>query len=479
MRADPNADSIPNMPKKQNFSDEALILPTYRGDVVYSCIGCESQYPVDDFFYTCPSCGALLRLLDRSFDTLKAYPGWRWRDIFDRRRMSNHPSLSGIFLFHELILPTLEPEDVIYLGEGHTPLVEANDDLAGWVGIPFSVKNDGLNPSASFKDRGMASAISYLNYAIKKRNIPEVLGICASTGDTSAAAALYLSYLPKGRVKSVVLLPQGKVTPQQLSQPLGSGSTVIELPGVFDDCMKIVEELAENYEVFLLNSKNPVRINGQKSFSYEVAQQLNWDTSNLVIVVPIGNAGNITAIMEGFLDLYRLEIIDKLPTIVGVQSSHADPVYRWSMTGKYNPVEVAPSVAQAAMIGDPVSFPKVQKLVEEHFASRIFVVRVSEQEIMEGMLTANRHGHVVCTQGGESIAGLKKALEKGLVSETDTVVVDSTSHQLKFAEFQQMYFTDSFPAEYEVRTRDDLRNAPVTLGADAGEVAAFLNLKKK
>jgi threonine synthase len=254
---------------------------------------------------------------------------------------------------------------------------------------------------------------------------------------------------------------------------------VIELPGVFDDCMKIVEELAENYEVFLLNSKNPVRINGQKSFSYEISQQLGWDTSNLVVVVPIGNAGNITAIMEGFLDLYRLEIIDNLPTIVGVQSHHADPVYRWSMTGKYNPVKVTPSVAQAAMIGDPVSFPKVQKLVEEHFGSRIFVVRVSEQEIMEGMLTANRHGHVVCTQGGESIAGLKKALEKGLVSETDKIVVDSTSHQLKFAEFQQMYFNDSFPPEYKISTRDDLRNAPVALRADAREVARHLNLRKK
>ena len=107
------------------------------------------------------------------------------------------------------------------------------------------------------------------------------------------------------------------------------------------------------------------------------------------------------------------------------------------------------------------------------------MVRVTEQEIMEGMLTANRHGHVVCTQGGEAIAGLKKALEKGIVSETDTIVVDSTSHQLKFAEFQQMYFTDSFPPEYEVSTRDDLRNAPVALGADASEVAGYLNLKKK
>ncbi len=467
------------MSSRKTRSSAVITRPTYRGDLVYSCIGCGEQYPIEDFYYTCPSCGSLLRLHDRSFDELKKIEGIRWREIFDGRRQSNEASMSGIFLFHELVMPLVPPEDVIYLGEGHTPMIRGNADLAEWLGAPFFVKNDGQNPSASFKDRGMASAISYLNHIIKKRELDQVLGICASTGDTSAAAALYLSYLPSGRVKSVVLLPRGKVTPQQLSQPLGSGATVIELPGVFDDCMRVVEELSEKYEVFLLNSKNPVRINGQKSYSYEVAQQLDWATSNLVIVVPIGNAGNITAIMEGFLDLHRLKIIDQLPTMVGVQSDHADPVFRWSMTGNYHPVTVTPSVAQAAMIGDPVSFPKVHKLVKEHFESRFFMVRVTEQEIMEGMLTANRHGHIVCTQGGESIAGLKKAIDLEIVGPTDTLVVNSTSHQLKFAEFQRMYFEDSFPAEYEIETRDSLRNLPVAMEGKAEVVAEYLGLREK
>ena len=467
------------MSMRKDKHPAAIPLPTYRGDLVYSCIGCGEEYPIEEFYYTCPACGSLLRLRDRSFDSLMEIEGARWREIFDERKRSNEASQSGIFLFHELIMPLVPPEDVIYLGEGHTPMIRANDDLAGWLGAPFLVKNDGQNPSASFKDRGMASAISYLNHIIRKRGLEQVLGICASTGDTSAAAALYLSYLPKGCVKSVVLLPQGKVTPQQLSQPLGSGAMVIELPGVFDDCMRVVEELSENYEVFLLNSKNPVRINGQKSYSYEVAQQLNWKTSDLVVVVPIGNAGNITALMEGFLDLYNLKIIDQLPTIVGVQSDHADPVYRWSMTGDYQPVTVTPSVAQAAMIGDPVSFPKVRKLVKESYESRFFMIRVTEQEIMEGMLTANRHGHVVCTQGGESIAGLKKAVGLGIVGPEDTLVVDSTSHQLKFAEFQRMYFEDSFPAEYEIKINDSLRNTPVAMEGSAQVVAEYLKLRKK
>jgi threonine synthase len=454
-------------------------MPEIQGSLVYSCIGCGNEYDIYDFVYTCPECGSLLKIRNLNFDAYKKISPARWKEIFDSRKNTNLPELSGIFRFHELILPIVPLEDIIYLGEGQTPMVRANPELSDLVGAPFLIKNDGLNPSASFKDRGMASAISYLNHVIKKKGIDNVLGICASTGDTSAAAALYLSYLPKSKVRAVVLLPKGKVTPAQLSQPLGSGATVIEMPGVFDDCMRIVEELAQNYHVFLLNSKNPVRILGQKSYAYEVAQQLDWDTGDLVVVVPIGNAGNITAVMEGFIDLLELGIITTLPTILGVQSHHADPISRWRASGKYLPVKVTPSVAQAAMIGDPVSFPKVKKLVKDHFNDRFHVVSVSETEIMEGMLTANRHGHVVCTQGGESVAGMKKALRGGVVKNTSRFVLDSTSHQLKFTTFQQMYFEDSFEPEYGVVTREALKSKPVTLDASADGIARYLDLKKK
>lgn len=455
------------------------LIPRHEPNMIYECIGCDRRYPLDQFLYTCPLCKSLLRLRDLNFDRLKEVPGERWRDIFDRRRLLNIAPLKGIFLFHELILPIVPLEDVVYLGEGHTPIVKANQELSSMVGTDFYIKYDGLNPSASFKDRGMASAISYINHFVKRKGLDQVLGICASTGDTSAAAALYLAYLDHRKVKSVVLLPQGKVTPQQLSQPLGSGATVIEIPGVFDDCMKIVEELAERYQVVLLNSKNPVRINGQKSYSYEVAQQFDYASENLVVIVPIGNAGNITAIMEGFLDLYHLGIIGNLPRVIGVQSVHADPVYRWYKEGTYTPVKVKPSVAQAAMIGDPVSFPKVNKLVSEHFTDRFGVVQVTEQEIIEWMLLTNRHGHIVCTQGGETVAALKRAHEAGMVTTGDTVVVDSTSHQLKFADFQTKYFEDSYPEAYEIAPAPRMKNAPTLLPASAREIAAFLSLKER
>lgn len=455
------------------------LTPSHEARVVYRCIGCGANHPLERLLYTCPECGSLLRIEDLAFDELKKTPGKRWRDIFDLRRSLKVEGLSGIFLFHELILPSVPLSDVIYLGEGHTPMIKANADLSDWLGSDFFVKNDGQNPSASFKDRGMASAISFLNNYIKTKNPPSVLGICASTGDTSAAAALYLSYLPKDKVKSVVLLPRGRVTTQQLGQPLGSGATVIEVPGVFDDCMKLVEKLAEGYEVFLLNSKNPVRICGQKSFAYEVAQALSWEVADATVVVPIGNAGNVTAVMEGFVTLLELGIINELPRLLGVQSERANPVARWRKSGSYAPMEVTPSVAQAAMIGNPVSFPKVKGLVEKYFDSHFDAVSVSEQEIMDSMLTVNRHGNVVCTQGGEAVAGLKKALAEGVVSKGRTFVCDSTSHQLKFAGFQESYFSDALTGEYGVVARAELVNRPVGLPADASAIAAHLGLRAR
>jgi len=455
------------------------ILPSHPSRMTYQCIRCGEVFPLERLLYTCPACRSLLRVVDQNFEALRGRSGEQWRQVFDLRRAAQVEGLRGIFLFHELVLPWVPLEDVVYLGEGHTPMIRANPELAAWTGVDFWVKNDGQNPSASFKDRGMASAISFLNHYLRVHRPAGVLGICASTGDTSAAAALYLSYLPKEMVQSAVLLPQGKVTPQQLSQPLGSGARVIEVPGVFDDCMRLVEQLAEEYDVFLLNSKNPVRISGQKSFAYEVAQQLAWEVDGLTVVVPIGNAGNVTAIMEGFLDLWRLGIIDALPRVLGVQSEHANPVALWRRSGEYHAVAVRPSVAQAAMIGNPVSFPKVRGLVEESFQDRFECVQVSEQEIMDTMLVANRHGHVVCTQGGEALAGLRRAVSEGRVPSAGRFVCDSTSHQLKFAGFQEAYFSGELTEGYEVTSRDELVNRPVALPAAAADVARHLGLRRR
>ncbi|HMK65113.1 MAG TPA: threonine synthase, partial [Thermodesulfobacteriota bacterium] len=338
-------------------------------------------------------------------------------------------------------------------------------------GVPFFYKNDGQNPSASFKDRGMACALSYLNYLIEKNKLQNVLAVCASTGDTSASAALYAAYLGD-KVRSVVLLPQGKVTPQQLSQPLGSGAIVIEIPGVFDDCMKVVEYLSEKYPVALLNSKNAWRILGQESYSFEVAQALDYDLEDTALLLPIGNAGNITAVISGFLKLYRYGMISTLPKIIGVQSHHANPVYRYYLEPSvkkriFKPVTVKASVAQAAMIGNPVSMPRVIEMVEEYNQTngkqKVFVVEVKEQEIMDHMLLANRNGHIACTQGGESLAGLSKALKEKKIKSKEKAIVDATAHALKFAGFQDMYFSHSFPPEFGIHPKEKFKNKPIPL----------------
>ena len=220
----------------------------------------------------------------------------------------------------------------------------------------------------------------------------------------------------------------------------------------------------------MLNSKIAWRILGQESYCYEIAQDFEYDISSLAVVVPIGNAGNITAVMSGFLKFFEAGIIDGLPKILGVQSEHANPVYRYylepaSEKRQFKPVTVKPSVAQAAMIGNPVSMPRVIHLVDRYNQmagqQRVFFIDVAEQDIMDWEIIANRNGHIDCTHGGESLAGLVGALRRGVLTDSEVAVVKSTAHALKFAEFQEMYFQQQFPPEYNVQTDSNLVNAPV------------------
>lgn len=450
------------------------LIPEPSGELIYRCLGCSTEFDIKRLLYTCPECGQVLLIYDLQVDRLKSLPGPMWHQIFDYRRMLTIPALKGIYRFHEFIGPVIPLDAVVYLGEGHTPIVEANLPLQDLVGTCFYYKNDGQNPSASFKDRGMASALSYINYLISSGQTEEILAVCASTGDTSAAAALYAAYL-QPNIKSAVLLPHGKVTPQQLSQPLGSGARVFEIPGVFDDCMKVVEALSDQYEVALLNSKNAWRILGQESYSYEIAQEFEYRLSDKVVVVPIGNAGNITAVMSGFIKFFKAGIIDHLPKILGVQSAHADPVYQYyqetdSAKRRFVPQTVRPSVAQAAMIGNPVSMPRVIQLEQTYNQladdQRVFFVQVTEQEIMDWQLKANKNGHIACTHGGECLAGLRRAISQGVVSSQEVAVVDSTAHALKFAGFQDLYFSDEMPEEFNVVPDHRLINTPVYMHPD-------------
>ncbi|MDZ7667722.1 MAG: threonine synthase [Desulfotignum sp.] len=450
------------------------LVPRPKGELFYRCLGCGAEHSVEKLLYVCPECNAVLMIHNRDQEKLHQLPGTLWQQIFDFRKMLKIPALKGIYRYHEFIGPILPLESILYLGEGHTPMVEASEFLQEKAGLRFFYKNDGQNPSASFKDRGMASALSSIKYLIDQGQVSDVIAVCASTGDTSAAAALYASYLGP-LIKSAVLLPHKKVTAQQLSQPLGSGARVFEIPGVFDDCMKVVEYLSARYPVALLNSKNAWRILGQESYSYEIAQDFDWDMTHKVVVVPIGNAGNISAVMNGFLKFFNAGIIDRLPKIIGVQSEHADPVYQYYLEPdktrrKFFPVNTRPSVAQAAMIGNPVSMPRVVAIAEEYNRTsgqdNVFFVQVTEQAIMDWQLTANQNGHITCTQGGECLAGMVKAKAMGLVALNETAVLDATAHAIKFSEFQDLYFNDRIPESYHIVPDPERVNRPELVSPD-------------
>ncbi|ETR74553.1 MAG: Threonine synthase [Candidatus Magnetoglobus multicellularis str. Araruama] len=449
------------------------IIPKTSGQYEYHCLKCQKIWDIDRLLYTCPSCGSVLMIEDQQSDRLKQLPGKLWHKIFNYRKLLNIQGLKGIFRYHEFLGAVLPLDALVYLGEAHTPMIEANNVLQNKMGICFYYKNDGQNPSASFKDRGMACALSYINYLIRSGKLSEVLAICASTGDTSAAAALYGAYLAP-HIKTAVLLPHKKVTPQQLSQPLGSGAKVFEIPGVFDDCMKVVEALADQYHVALLNSKNAWRILGQESYSYEIAQDFDYKLKSVAIVVPIGNAGNITAVMNGFIKFFNAGVITHLPRIIGVQSHHADPVFQYYaekdlQKRQYKAVTVKPSVAQAAMIGNPVSMPRVIDRVnlynEISGKENVFVVQVTEQQIMDYQILANQNGHIVCTHGGECLAGLIQALDHKIIDNSYHAVLDSTAHALKFTGFQDQYFQNNFAEEFGIVPKKELQNYPVLISS--------------
>ncbi len=454
------------------------IIPKVEGKLFYRCLGCASEFPIEKLLYVCPDCNQVLLIHDKNEAALTRHSGDTWQKIFDYRKMLKIPALKGIYRYHEFIGSCIPLDSILYLGEGHTPIVEASPHLKEKTGLNFFYKNDGQNPSASFKDRGMASALSSIKYLIDQNLVSDVIAVCASTGDTSAAAALYASYL-KPLIKSAVLLPHKKVTSQQLAQPLGSGARVFEIPGVFDDCMKIVEHLSTQYPVVLLNSKNAWRILGQESYSYEIAQDFDWDMTNKAVVVPIGNAGNISAIMNGFLKFYKAGIIQQLPKIIGVQSEHADPVFQYYLEPdenkrQFKPVNTRPSVAQAAMIGNPVSMPRVIEIAkrynQESSHQNVFFVQVTEQSIMDWQLTANQNGHITCTQGGECLAGLINASAQGIVTKEDTAILDATAHAIKFSEFQELYFKEQIPDTYEIQSHPGFINLPDLITPDNPEL---------
>jgi threonine synthase len=421
----------------------------------HQCIDCQAKHAPDKFHYTCPKCGGLL-LVKRDEDVVKQTigTGKAARTYFDALRYGperqNYPNDSGVWLWRHFLLPGFPENEIVSLKEGQTDLFET----PGWLEqeLDFKklyIKLEGQAPSESFKDRGMPVAIS--DALRLKHEHPEygIVGIsCASTGDTSAAAAVYSGYV-RNELDCLVLVPNDKIADSQLFQAMAHGAKVraIDSPDGFDGCMRIIQEFTQAHpEYILVNSKNDMRLVGQESIALEILQDLLWQAPDW-ISIPIGNAGNLTALLNSLLRAKEFGLIDKLPGILGAQTTSADTLVRWSESGykDYRPGGYKDTVASAMNINDPVSFPRVKTLLNNF---DVHFYRSDEPAILETWARFTRAGANVCPQGAVALNAAIQARADNVIGPDDAVVAISTASMIKFTEAGLAYHKAAKTGKY-------------------------------
>jgi threonine synthase len=366
------------------------------------CISCGEQYALDEIIYTCKKCGSTLEVVSIP-DVSK--------DIFQCRK-------STMWKYKEFM--PVDESKIVSLEEGGTPFCRCQK-LGDKLGIELYVKVEGSNPTGSFKDRGMSVGITK---AVELG--VETVG-CASTGNTSASLAAYAARASK---RCVVLLPSGKVALGKLAQAMFHGAEVFSVKGNFDQALETITSLALEGQLYLLNSVNPFRLEGQKSIGFEVVDDLGWKSPDRIIL-PVGNAGNISAIWKGVKEFYEAGFIEDLPMMTGIQAEGAAPIVNAVRKGKNSiePVVNPETVATAIRIGAPVSAQKALKAIYE---SNGFAETVTDEEILSAQkLLARTEGIGVEPASAASIAGLLKLVENGEVDKGEEVVCIVTGHLLK------------------------------------------------
>jgi threonine synthase len=374
------------------------------------CIGCHEKFGGEKVIYVCERCGDLL---DVKYDYLELESKLRSKE-WEKQPLS-------VWKYKDF-LPILDLSKVVSLGEGGTRLYECSR-LGRRLGVKkLYVKNEGDNPTGSFKDRGMTVGVTKaLEYGRKAV-------LCASTGNTSASLAAYAA---KAGLRCVVVVPSKKIARGKLVQAVAYGAQLIPVKGGFDDALKIVLKLSQaRKDLYLLNSINPYRIEGQKTLAYEIADGLRGRPPDKVFI-PVGNAGNISALWKGFKEYRRLNLIDSLPQTIGIQAVGAAPIAEAVKSGSetVKPKSHPETVATAIRIGSPVSWKKALQAIWE---SRGTAETVTDGEIMEAQrMLASQEGLFVEPASASTIAGLKKLVEEGVVGRDEEVVCIATGHGLK------------------------------------------------
>lgn len=418
---------------------------------------CASRFPLDEVIYTCPKCGALLEAsAPQGLDPAAMKRTWR------ERRTSNAPEdRSGVWRYREL-LPFRDMTRIVTLAEGNTPVLEA-PRAARYAGLNrLRFKHQGFNPTGSFKDNGMtAGASQALRLGLKRV-------ACVSTGNTSASMAAYAS---AAGLTPIIFLPQGNISYGKLAQALEYGALTVQVEANFDQILKLVRELAEKTGIYLLNSVNPFRIEGQKTIMAELLDQLDWRVPDW-IVLPGGNLGNISAFGKAFRELLSLGLIDRLPRFAVIQAEGSAPFYDYfHKRGSFVPVTKPETLATAIRIGDPVSWPKAIQVIDE---SNGVVEKVSEQEIADAKAVIGQCGIGCEPASAATLAGIRKLVAAGAMKAEEDAVAVLTGHVLKDPDYIYRYHTGQLATPSGERISPNFANQPVTAAADVEAIAELL-----
>lgn len=415
------------------------------------CMSCSARLPLLELHYQCPDCSSLL---DVRHD-LTAFHGEDLRSRFDARLGSlEYPYSSGVWRYKELVWPGIENAAIISHPEGNTNLYGPTN-LKEWAGVAeLWFKHEGENPTGSFKDRGMTSAITHARSVGAKRLA------CASTGNTAASLA---SYAARAEKRCLIFVHSAGVSESKQAQMLDYGANVLHVDMDFDGNLNLVRQLAEHGYVYLANSLNPLRLEGQKTIIFELLQHLDWQVPDWIIA-PGGNLGNIAAFGKALVELRSLGMLSDMPRLAVIQAAGANPFY-CSYTQGYAPIEIRPvqTIASAIRIGNPINFPKAVRALRD---TRGIVEEVTDAQILDAKAVLGRHGIGCEPASAATLAGLIKLREIGIIHADDRVACILTGHGLKDVQTSIAYHLGDLPG-----VANDYLNSPHRV---AGNLPAIL-----
>jgi len=420
---------------------------------------CRARFPITAIIYNCPQCGGLLEAVYPR----QPAPASDLKQLWRERRMSNNPlDQSGVWRYREMIPFLGDLGHVITLREGNTPLLESRcaAEYGGLRSLWF--KHQGFNPTGSFKDNGMTCGVAQAR-ALGMRRVA-----CVSTGNTSASMAAYAS---AAELEAIIFIPHGNISYGKLAQALEYGARTVQVDANFDQILSLVRDLAERIGIYLLNSINPFRIEGQKSIIIEMMDQRDWNPPDW-IVLPGGNLGNTSAFGKALRELLQAGLLSRSPRLAVIQAEGAAPFYDFVRNGNgFVPVTDPQTLATAIKIGDPVSWPKA---LNEVRASGGVVEKVTEQEIADAKAQIGRAGIGCEPASAATLAGIRKLTAAGVIDRDADVVAVLTGNVLKDPDYIYRYHTGQLKAPDGTAIHATFGNRPEVLPNDPDVIVKAL-----